>query len=522
MSAPEELSKSARKRANQKAREAEGAAAAVAAAAPVVAEPPKAKAKAKGKAEPKAEPKAEAKAKAKGKAEPKAAVVAPKAEAKAKGKAKAAPPSPAVAPAEAPAEPKKAAKKKKNKEEKPEEAPKPPKADDAFVFEIDDGKGGDWEMASGVSKKQAKQNEKRAREEEEAKEAKIALAKAEKAAQKAGAAVVAKSGDSKKDNKAEKMLAAADEILARARENAKNPKAFAAAAVAKAAADAAAPKKEEEVKVDDGSVTASIAVPDGKIGRIIGPKGANIELIKSKTGVTSIDTQGGQVTILGQPAEVALAEKAVKELIEKGFMSMSYEDFKEDSVMVPSSAIPNIIGERGAIIQVIKKECVVEVNIDQGEKGKGKGDGKGKPDRNAKVKVVLAGESKGVEMAKEVINSIALFGHSEITHPGWSHEEMDIEDWKYRFIIGAGGSEMRHIQNNFKVKVNIPREGSGSDKVVVIGEAADVDRAVKYITKVTENAEQPTGRDKPEKAEDTWGDEGPSEPWMDAYMYKRR
>jgi len=127
-----------------------------------------------------------------------------------------------------------------------------------------------------------------------------------------------------------------------------------------------------------------------------------------------------------------------------------------------------------------------------------------------------------VQEAKDVVNSIRLFGYHEVTHPGWSHEEMEVEEWKYRFIIGAGGSEMRHIQNNFRVKVNIPREGSASDKVVIIGEAADVDRAVKYITKVIENAEMPGGRDKPEKAEDTWGDEGPQEPWMDAYMYKRR
>jgi len=219
---------------------------------------------------------------------------------------------------------------------------------------------------------------------------------------------------------------------------------------------------------------------------------------------------------------VAQAEIAVRELMDKGFMSMQYEDFKESTVMVPSSAIPNIIGERGAIIQVIKKECNVEVNIDQGEKGKGKGEGKGKVDRSAKVKVVIAGESAGVEKAKDVINSLNLFGHHEVTHPGWSHEEMEIEDWKYRFIIGAGGSEMRHIQNNFKVKVNIPRDDPNG-KVVVVGDAADVDRAVKYITKVVENAEQPTGRDKPEKSEgDNRDDEGPLEPWMDAYMYKRR
>merc|ERR1711865_1235261 len=234
---------------------------------------------------------------------------------------------------------------------------------------------------------------------------------------------------------------------------------------------------------------------------------------------------GGICIIIGQPEDVPKAQAAIQELIDKGYMSISFANFKADQITVGSNSIPDIIGKGGAVIQVIKKECLVEVDVEQTAKPQDgpKGDGKGKGAKRVvtKVKVTIAGELENVEKAKECIQSIALHGYHEITHPGFSHEELAVEEWKYRFLIGPGGSEMRHIQNSFHVKVNIPRDGGETDKVVVLGEAADVARAVKYIEKRLFEAEQPKGRDAPEKAADDQGDDGPIEDWMKPYMYKR-
>jgi len=514
-----ELSKSARKRANQKAKAAEAAAAAAAEAAPPAPAPkakaetaPKSKAKAKAKAEaaPAPAPEPKAKAKAKGKAEPEPA---PKAESKAKAKAKAE----AKAPAAAEAQPKAAAKsaegkakaKPKPKPKAEEEAPKR-KESLEFQYEMDDGKGGDWEVASAVSKKQAKRQEKLAEQKQKAEEEAIAAAK-EAARIKKEAAKAAKSG------------ASPEAVLAQAKAKAAaEPKPAVAAAPAPAVAAVAAvttkapEKKEEKPAEPDPNVTATVKVPQEKIGRVIGPKGANITKIKEKTGVKNIDTSGGEVcTIVGLPAEVALAEKAVTELVEKGFMSLAYEDFKEDALNVAQTSIPNIIGERGSIIEIIRKECEVEVDIQQVPKGS----------KKEKVKVTIAGESAGVEKAKEIISALSLFSYHEVTHPGYTHRELDVEEHKYRFIIGKGGCEMRHIQNNFKVKVTIPREGSTSDKVVVVGDANDVERAVKYIEKTLYDAEQNTKKDaRQDKADDYWASKGEDteEAWMSPYMYKRK
>merc|ERR1712137_1542512 len=103
-----------------------------------------------------------------------------------------------------------------------------------------------------------------------------------------------------------------------------------------------------------------------------------------------------------------------------------------------------------------------------------------------------------VEQAKEVINNIIMYGHHEITHPGAAHAELEVEPWKYSFLIGKGGSEMKHIQKNWDVKVSIPRDHSANQNVVILGEPGNVERAKTYVEKVLWNADNQVrgGRDK--------------------------
>merc|ERR1712039_186927 len=115
-----------------------------------------------------------------------------------------------------------------------------------------------------------------------------------------------------------------------------------------------------EVKANTNTSTVQIPCPPEKIGRIVGPKGATLKMITEKTGVDRIDTQDGMVTIIGDADAVRKAEVACKEMIEKGFMSLAFENFNEQTVMVHPTAFPNIIGSKGAIIMALKKELVVE------------------------------------------------------------------------------------------------------------------------------------------------------------------
>jgi len=268
----------------------------------------------------------------------------------------------------------------------------------------------------------------------------------------------------------------------------------------------------EEKQPEGNTSTATVHVPESRIGIVIGPKGSKIKMIQEKTGVSRIDTTGDVFTIMGPPQAVAQAETAVKELVEKGYCTLQYDDFAENFVNVHPSCFPDLIGKQGAVVRKIKEELGVEINFPETQKN---------APPSKKYKVMLAGSAQGVEKAKSVINNIMMYSHDELTHPGVVHDELEIESWAWRYIIGTGGSEMRHIQNNYKVKVSIPREHSLSQQVLVVGERDGVERAKAYIEKLVWNAEhKTTGRDKVDNG-DVWGEEEEEEEWMKQYMYKR-
>jgi len=142
-----------------------------------------------------------------------------------------------------------------------------------------------------------------------------------------------------------------------------------------------------------------------------------------------------------------------------------------------------------------------------------------------KMKVGFAGRKPDVEKAKEVVNDIVMYGHHEVTHPGETHKEIEVEPHQLRFIIGKGGSESKHIQNSYRVRMYIPNEHSANEKLLIVGETMNVDRAAKYVENAVLNADERAasgGRGGGEAAEDYWGKDDDHEPWMDQYMYKRK
>jgi len=261
--------------------------------------------------------------------------------------------------------------------------------------------------------------------------------------------------------------------------------------------------------------TAVVECEEKFIGRVIGKAGANLAKITEKSGCDRIDTSGeGVFTVVGSPERVKIAEAALRELIEKGYMSLAYDDFSEVSVLVHPSCFPDLIGKQGAIIQAIKKELGCEISIP-------------KTPENAiklanKYPVGIAGSKDAAEKAKEVVENISWYGYSTITHPDMTHEELEIEYWNYSYIIGKQGCELRHIQKTYGVKVNIPRDHSAVQNVVLVGEKRDIERAKVYIEKLITRANEPRGRGVADKAEDHWGKEEDEEDWMKQYMYKRK
>lgn len=104
---------------------------------------------------------------------------------------------------------------------------------------------------------------------------------------------------------------------------------------AESAAEAAAKMAPQAAAIPADQPHVTINIPEKKLGIVIGPKGKTLKYIQEKTGVTRIDTFGETATIVGEDMEaVTKAETAIKELIEKGYMSMAYDDYKQDFVTV--------------------------------------------------------------------------------------------------------------------------------------------------------------------------------------------
>jgi len=481
-------------------------------AEPKAAAAPKGSAKGKAKAEPKAqaapqkeaaaEPKAKGKAKAKADAKaepaPKAASEKPAGSAKAGAKAKAGAASPPAAPAPAPEPSAKATAKGKAKSKaKAQEAKEEPKKDSLELapnVQLDDGSGPAWEVSTGMNKRQQKRKDKQ----DDQKEAPA-------------------------NNSGKNSQGAAGQSAPTQKQQYRAPAAAPKTALEAAQAEVerilnmkAPPPEVVETEPTGPTATAVVNVPEKRVGIVIGPRGSKIKLLQEKTGVTRIDTSGELFTITGPPDSVAQCEAAIKEMVEKGFCALMYDNFAESFLNVHPSSFPDIIGKQGAVLRKIKDELNVEVSIPEVPKGSPPG---------KKFKVTLAGSAEAVEKAKNAINDIVMYSHSDLTHPGQVHEELDIEPWAYRFIIGKAGSEMKHIQHNWSVRVNIPRENSANEKVLIVGERDNVDRAKAYIEKIVWNAEnQAKGRDKEDteaNADPIGGDEGADEEWMKSYLYKR-
>jgi hypothetical protein len=140
-------------------------------------------------------------------------------------------------------------------------------------------------------------------------------------------------------------------------------------------------------------------------------------------------------------------------------------------------------------------------------------------DEATSVKIGIAGPVEKVIQTKALIKQIANFYHSEITHPGVVHAELDdVPVSTYNLIIGPKGSEIRHIQGNFKVSVHIPNANSNCKSLLVVGAPQNVEAATAYILKIVNQSV----KDEAAATEAFWpGDaaEPVHEAWMDQYVH---
>jgi polyribonucleotide nucleotidyltransferase len=173
--------------------------------------------------------------------------------------------------------------------------------------------------------------------------------------------------------------------------------------------------------------------------------------------------------------------------------------------------LPEVIGKGGCYIKAIQDSLSVRLSVPHGVTR----------DETANVKIGIAGSVEKVIQAKAVIKQITMFYHADITHPGVIHVEMtDVPASTYNLIIGPKGSEIRHIQGNFKVSVHIPNANSNCKELLVVGPPQNVESAAAYIRKIVNQS----AKDESAASEAFgWPTDGVEEPvqevWMEQYVH---
>jgi len=245
------------------------------------------------------------------------------------------------------------------------------------------------------------------------------------------------------------------------------------------------------------SATSQITVESRKVGLLIGQKGKTKLALQRATDteitMPKVDkefTGPVEIIVTGPSDGVKSCIHALNELVTKGYCNLLADaDFHEGYVAVNPKHLPIIIGPKGSHIKAIEAHTSVKITTPTGF-GKTTVTPSGEnvilP---SKVKIGLAGSRDKLTIARNLILELIKYQHTTITHPNIIHIEMEIAPHYYNFIIGSKGSEIKHIQANYKVTVIIPNNESGHENLLILGEEANVLNAEKHILKVIDKAE---------------------------------
>jgi rRNA processing protein Krr1/Pno1 len=237
------------------------------------------------------------------------------------------------------------------------------------------------------------------------------------------------------------------------------------------------------------------------LGAVIGTKGST-RLALEKKYATAISVPRSErsssgtteVTISGPCSDgIKGTIIAVKQLCEKGYaVALAGDDFTEGAVQMHPSFVSEIVGKNGFCARAIQDSLGVRLAIPHGGSIKNSNSLNGGTDASEHVRVGVAGAKDKVKMAKECIKELMKYHHSELTHPGVKHVEVEgIPDMAHSHIIGKKGAEILRIQTTFNVRVYMPQEHSVTKNVVVVGTDGEaLDKAASEIKAVSEKAEE--------------------------------
>lgn len=243
------------------------------------------------------------------------------------------------------------------------------------------------------------------------------------------------------------------------------------------------------------AVTEVITIDLKHLGAVIGTKGST-RLALQKLFDTIVVVPKNErsssgpidVTITGQPEGIKGTVAGIRQLCDKGYATcLGGEGFSEGAVQVLPHFVSEIVGKSGHCARAIQEKMEVRLTIPHGavKTAAHEASSSAQP-----VRIGIAGAKDKVKKAKDLIKELIKYHHTDITHPGLAHVELeDIPVAAHSHIIGKKGSEIARISSAYGVSVHIPYEHSVSQNIIIVGSGEGLKGAEEAVKIIVEKFE---------------------------------
>ncbi|KAL6249693.1 hypothetical protein RBB50_003548 [Rhinocladiella similis] len=225
----------------------------------------------------------------------------------------------------------------------------------------------------------------------------------------------------------------------------------------------------------DNSHTASVSVAQGQVASLIGRGGMEMERLRAETGAhidvpkaSSSSSDRVSIQIKGSKQQV---EKARQELQKR---AKAFDDIVTRTLNVDRKHHSALIGAGGSHIQELVAKSGSKQRSSEHVRFPRKGDESSELTINGTADVV----EKIVAAIEEFVNE----RENQVT------ETLDVPVTHHRDLIGPNGSIRKQIEDQFKVTLNVPRQGTGQTGVKITGRPENVANAKEHIQNKTTKA----------------------------------
>jgi len=198
--------------------------------------------------------------------------------------------------------------------------------------------------------------------------------------------------------------------------------------------------------------------------KIMGTGGSNLKALQEALG-TEIDIpkKGGirsTILISGTKASCLECKKNMQQLCDKGYCSITAPDTTDAGIEVPSNKIGSVIGKGGEYIKKITAETGAKINM---------------PDRDTDSnRITVTGPVGAVAQAMTAIKQLMEKGFSDLTHANHTMASITVHRDSLGTLLGARGATIKKLQEELRVKINIPKSSDEFIQCSLVGEASDI------------------------------------------------